>query len=346
MTSGALNTYADPRLHTSEGPVDTFGCAWCVDAADNLIYNPGARELVQNNSQWHPGFPTLDSVPGTLPTGTVAPALLQTAVQAPLATIADQDLLAEDEAEVEDETYEDMDEIDDIGDDFDEDAVDDAEDTLLTTYAEAFANQPTLQPYAPDQHPYLPQVEYSMSDDQLSSEAENSDLPDLEEVLEPHETDQQTVDGSECLHHNAAQRANPLYSGQRRQYRGPVFSSPGRKKPMADHYSPQNPFPLRQTTLQRPPNRPKRHLSLPRHPLRYRPEINYHPSVTNPFITSLLPTSPEPEIGPRFRLPRPTRTPQHDGPDTRFGHRAHRQPSGARRRLDDDEVSSAVSIGI
>lgn len=169
-----------------------------MDAADNLIYNPGTRELVQNDSQWHPGFPTLDSVPGTLPTGTVAPALLQTAVQAPLATIADQDLLAEDEAEVEDETDEDMDEIDDIDDDFDEDAVDDAEDTLLTAYAEAFANQPTLQPYVPDQHPYLPEVEYSMSDDQLSSEAEASDLPDLEEVLEPHETDQQTVDGSEC----------------------------------------------------------------------------------------------------------------------------------------------------
>lgn len=174
-------------------------------------------------------------MPGPLPTSTVPPAL-QTAVQAPLATIADQNHLAETEAEMEDETSENMedetsesmDAISDIDDEFDDDAVDDAEDILPVGSAEALANQPALQsyapdqhlylpplqPYAPDQHHYLPGFEYLRSDDLPALEAADSDLPDLEDVLEPHETDQQIVDGSECLQHNAAQRADhPLYSG-------------------------------------------------------------------------------------------------------------------------------------
>lgn len=314
---------------------------------DTLIDNSETGDLVQNNSQLHPGFPTSGSAPGTPPTGTVSPAL-QTAVQAPPAATADQGFSDEDEAEVESMMDDAMDMINHIVDIFDEDAVDDAEDTALTAYAEASANQPTLQPYETDQHPYLPEVQYSLSDDLLSSETEDSGLPDLEEVLEPHETDQQTVDSSECLHHHATQRADhSLYSGRRGLHRGPISSSRERKKPMVDRYSTPKPCHRPQTTLQPPPNRPKRHPSLPRHHLRPLPENNHHHSVTkHPFITTRLPSSPEPGNGPRFRQPRRRRTPQHDGPDPRTGHRHHRQPSGARGRLDDDEVASAVAIGI
>ena len=163
-----------------------------MDEQNTLINNSEAGELIENNSQWHPGFSTLGSVPGTHSTGTLPPTLEPTA-QASAASIADQDFLTEDEAEVEDEADEEMDEIDDVDDAFDEDAMDDDEEADSTAFEVTSTNEANPQSLLAA---ISTEVDHLLSDDNLFSEAEDSELPELEEMFVAQQTDQQTAEGN------------------------------------------------------------------------------------------------------------------------------------------------------
>ena len=165
-----------------------------MNESSTLIDNSEAGELVQNNSQWHPGFSALGSVPGMAPTHAV-PLILQTTGQAPAATNADQAVWIEDE--IEDEVDEEMDEID----------VDGFDANVLENIAalEEFVNEANLQPYAVEAGPSDPlshtldptETEHLLSDGSTVSEDEDSDLPDLGNVPGAHQADQQMVEGKE-----------------------------------------------------------------------------------------------------------------------------------------------------
>ena len=179
-----------------------------MDEGSTLIDNSKAGELVENNSQWHPGFSTLGSISGTLSLSVVAPAP-QAVAQA--TAVADSGFPDHDEGETEDEADEDIDEFDDVDDAFDEDAL--AEETLAEeTLAEealaeeeaaqlaAFAlvssaNEPIPQAYPADADSYLSEVEHILSDDSFISDAGDSDTPDLEEMASAPQTDQQMLEG-------------------------------------------------------------------------------------------------------------------------------------------------------
>lgn len=150
----------DPQnSRLSEGPVNTFGCVCRVDENNVLIDNSEAGGSVYNNSQRHPGFSAVGSVPGMLTTGMIPPAL-QTAGQAAAATSADQD--------VEDEMDDEM-----LDDAFDEDALDEDEDALDAA-----------------------EVEPILSDESSVLESEDSELPDLEELPVADQTHQPTTEAA------------------------------------------------------------------------------------------------------------------------------------------------------
>ena len=175
-----------------------------MDESNTLINNSEAGLSVHNNSQWHPGFSTLGSVPGMLPTGTMPPAI-QTAGQAAAAISPDQDFEIEDEAEDEDEVDEEMDETDYLDDAFDEDALDEDEDAI----------PPSVFSHTVDatENYHLPSGESSIP------ESEDSDLPDLEEIPVIDQTDQQMTEGNEWLQHGLILLANSrLRSGRRREH--------------------------------------------------------------------------------------------------------------------------------
>lgn len=167
-----------------------------------LIDNSEAGKSVHNNSQWHPGFSALASVPGMLPgmlpIGTIPPAL-ETAVHAAAATIADQDLEIEDEDEAE--ADEEMDEVDDSDDDFDEDTLDEGEEAHIMATGEASLVEPShafgvIPPNPLSYTVNAAEVEQFLSDENSILEDEDSDLPDVEEISVADHTDQQTPDGT------------------------------------------------------------------------------------------------------------------------------------------------------
>ena len=167
--------------------MDTFGCASPVEEGRTLIDNSKAGEFVENNSQWHPGFSNIGSVPGYL-----VPPTPQTVAQATAATIADPDFLDHDESETEDESDEDMNEVDEVDDAFDEDALDVEEEAQLAAFAsESLVNEPVPQAHTADAISYLTEVEHILSNESFISE-----LPDLGEVPSAPETDQQTLEGN------------------------------------------------------------------------------------------------------------------------------------------------------
>ena len=165
-----------------------------MEESSTLIDNSEAGELVQNNSQWHPGFSALSSVPGMAPTHAV-PLILQTTGQAPAATNADQAAWIEDETE--DEADEEMDEVDVDG--FDANVLEN-----IVALGE-FVNEANLQPYAVEAGPSDPLshtldptgTEHLLSDGSTVSEDEDSDLLDLENVPGAHQADQQMAEGKE-----------------------------------------------------------------------------------------------------------------------------------------------------
>ncbi|CAD6579299.1 MAG: hypothetical protein ASARMPREDX12_009120 [Alectoria sarmentosa] len=184
----------DPQTsRLSEGPINTFGCACCVDGSSAVIDNLQAGELVHNNSQWHPGDSALGSVPGLLPTGMITPAL-QTPIQTAAATSADQNLETEDEAEVDEE----MDEIDNLDAAFDEDALDEGEEADAPASEEALlvdifgVNVPSQLAQILD----AVEVEQLLSDENSAWEDEDYHLPDLEELSVAEQTDQQTSEAA------------------------------------------------------------------------------------------------------------------------------------------------------
>ena len=159
--------------------MDTFGCACPCDEGNALIDNSEAGELVENNSQWHPAFSDIGSVPGNPSIGTVPPTT-QTVAQATAATIADPDFLDDDEGETDDQADEDIDEIDDVDDAFDEDALDDEEEDLLA----ASSWDPSEVEHMLSNHNYI------------SSDSQDSVIPDLEEVPSEPLTYQQLLEGN------------------------------------------------------------------------------------------------------------------------------------------------------
>ena len=199
-----MKYYADLETFISEGPVDTFGCACRVDEGNTLVDNSKAGELVENNSQWHPGFSTLGSVPGNLSIGMVPPIPHGVAQGT---AVADPDFLDHDEGETEDEADEDMDELDVVNDDSDEAALAAEEAALaaeeaaqLAAFAlESSANGPIPQAYTADAISYLSEVEHILSNDSFISDAEDSDIADFEEMLSEgsaSQTDQQMLEGN------------------------------------------------------------------------------------------------------------------------------------------------------
>ena len=149
--------------------------------------------MVHDNSQWHPGFSALSSVPGVLPTGTATPA----AVQATAITTADPDFEMDDQVEDEtDEEMEEMDEMDNLDDEDDEDSLDENEEAdsialgAAVTVGAALMVDPTLDAAA---------VGQLFSNEDITTDDDDSDIPDLEEVPMAEQTGQPAPEGKEQL---------------------------------------------------------------------------------------------------------------------------------------------------
>ena len=181
--------------------MDTFGCACRVDKRNTLIDNSKAGELVENNSQWHPGFSNIGSVPG-YPSFVTVPPTPQTIAQASAPTIADPEFLGHDESETEDEADEDMDDIDDVDDAIDFGALDDEDDAQAAAFAlQSLINGPTPQAHTTDGISFFQQAEQMSSDDDFNSGAAYSGMPDLEVASPAPETDEQMLKGIVYLNH-------------------------------------------------------------------------------------------------------------------------------------------------
>lgn len=186
-----------------------------MDESNTLIDNSEAGELVHNNSQWHPGFSALGSVPGMLPTETLTPTL-QTVAQAGPNTIPDED--PESEIDTVNEEYDEMDEEMDDEDSFDDDAfeegtLDEGVTALGTTSDISISFQPTapgITPPDPLSHtPDAPENASLPLNETLTLSSDDSDLPDLEDesVEDPHE--QQTTEGNPRTPFVFVRLANP-----------------------------------------------------------------------------------------------------------------------------------------
>ncbi len=162
---------------------------------NTLINNSEAVGLVQDNSQWHPGWITLSSVP---PNGVAGPDL-QTVVQVPAAPTTDQDLQIEDEEVEADEEMTDINEIDDSSDGDSPDGV--GEVDIMAFEAAVLSEPNSLAAEAASSNPLPPtlnpaEVEPLLSDElSSSSEDDDSEITDLEEMPLADETEQQAVEG-------------------------------------------------------------------------------------------------------------------------------------------------------
>ena len=158
-----------------------------MDESNTLIDNSEVGELVHDNSQWHPGFSALGSVPGVLPTGTATPAT----VQATEITTADPYLDTDDQAD--DETDEEMEDLDDEDDGNSLDENEDADLMALGdtgTVGGASMVDPTLDAADDGQ---------LFSNEDITTDDDDSDLPDLEEVPMAEQTGQPALEGKERL---------------------------------------------------------------------------------------------------------------------------------------------------
>ena len=158
-----------------------------MDESNTLIDNSEVGELVPDNSQWHPGFSALGSVPGVLPTVTATPAT----VQATEITTADPDLEMDDQAD--DETDEEMDDLDDEDDEDSSDEIEEAELMALgaaVAVGGALMVDPTLD---------VADVGQLFSNEDITTSDDDSDLPDLEEVPMAEQTGQPAPQGKQRL---------------------------------------------------------------------------------------------------------------------------------------------------
>ena len=188
--------------------METFGCACRLEKGNILIDNSKAGELLENNSQWHPGFSNIGSVPGNPPTVTVPPTP-QTIAQASAAMIADPDFLDHDESESEDEADEDMDEIDEVDDSFDANLLNNVDEAQFAAFAlQSMTNGPTPQAHTANAISYFLEADQISSDSDSDSGAAYSGMPDLEVAPSAPETDEQTQKGIAYLHHNSDQLAD------------------------------------------------------------------------------------------------------------------------------------------
>ena len=237
-----------------------------MDESNTLIDNSEVGELIHDNSQWHPGFSALGSVPGVLPTGTATPAT----VQATGITATDSDLEMDDQAD--DETDEEMDETDatdGLDDEDDEDFPDENEEADLmasgaaVTVGGALTVDPTLD--APD-------VGQLFSNDGITTDDDDSDLPDLEEVPSAEQTGQPAPEGKGTASSHAYCLANsPVRSGtsaleeliSKRREKHRSFLGHHTRQDLPEFYRP--PF-------QPPSNGRQRHPPLSRHSFRRRPQ--------------------------------------------------------------------------
>lgn len=171
-----------------------------MDESNTLIDNSEAGELVPDNSQWHPGFSALGSVPGMLPTGTLHPTL-QTVAQAGAGTTPDED--PESEIDAEDEEDEEMDDDDNLVN-FDDALEEDALGGFVAPTGEGLDVNIGVQPPAPEIYPpnplshppEAPEFESSLSNEDSTLSEEDSDLPDLEEIPAEDQNEQQMNQGN------------------------------------------------------------------------------------------------------------------------------------------------------
>ena len=243
-----------------------------MDESNTLIDNSEVGELVHNNSQWHPGFSALGSVPGVLPTGTAAPAT----VQATAITTADPDLDMDDQ--VEDETDEEMDEMDDLVDEDDEDDEDDLDDEdsldededadlmalgAAVTVGAALMVDPTLD---------AAEVGQLFSDEDIITDDDDSDLPDLEEVPMAEQTGQPAPEGKEQLQRHSFWLANTRLRSGARALEELISKLRKRHRSVLGHHTRQDLSEFHRSTFQPTSNGGKRHPPISRHSFRRRPE--------------------------------------------------------------------------
>ena len=302
-----------------------------MDESNTLIDNSEVGELVHDNSQWHPGFSALGSVPGVLPAGTATPAT----AQATEITTADPDLEMDDQAD--DETDEEMDEIDGLDDEDDEDSPDENEETALgaaVTVGGALAVDPTLD--AAD-------VGQLLSNEDITSDDDDSDLPDLEDDPMAEQTGQPAPEGKGTASGHEYWLANsPLRSGAR-ALEELISKLREKHRSFLGHHTRQDLSEFHRPTFQPTTNRRQRHTPVSRHSFRRRPQTPPARFIPQP---GPLPTSIEPKNAARLPLPKSNGTSQHDRPDPRTRRRRHRKPSRSCGHLDPDKVGGAEAIGV
>ena len=214
-----------------------------------MIDNSEAGELVQNNSQWHPGFSALGSVPGMLPNGTLPPTP-QTATQAGADASPDED--SEFEIDAEDEEDDEMDDDDDLDDAFEEDALG---GIVAPTGGGSVVNiglQPPATEISPPNPlsptPEPPDFSLVSNEDSTLSE-EDSDLPDLEEIPVEDQNEQQMNEGNAHTEQYSFRLTNARTRSGRRRLEDSISKAPERRSTVLGHHTRQNLSQLRRSTF-------------------------------------------------------------------------------------------------
>ena len=284
-----------------------------MDESNTLIDNSEAGELVQDNSQWHPGFSALGSVPGMLPTGTLHPTL-QIATQAGAGTSPDED--PESELDAEDEEDEEMDDDDNFDDAFEEDAL---VGTVAPTGGGLDVNvglqspAPEISPPNPFSHPpEPPDFESLLSNEDSTLSEEYSDLPDLEEIPVEDQNEQQTDEGNAQTQDYFFRLTNARVRSARRTLESSISKAREKRRTILAHYTCQNLSQLRRSTFQHSSNGRTGYPPVPRHPVRCRLEKTPARLIPQP---SPLPASIESKNATGLQLLDSTGTSQHDSAD-------------------------------
>ena len=275
-------------------------------------------------------------MPGVLPTGAATPATVQATD-----ITADPDTEMDDQADDEtDEEMDEMDEINDLDDEDDEDSPDENEEADLMalgaaeTVGGALMVDPTLD--AAD-------VGQLFSNEDITTDDDDSDLPDLEEVPMAEQTGQPAQEGKETASGHDYWLANsPLRSGAR-ALKELISKLREKHRSFLRHHTRQDLSELHRSPFQPPSNGCQRHPPLSRHSFRRRSQTPPARFIPQP---GPLPTSIESENATRLPLPQPNGTSQHDRPDPRARCRRHRKPSRSRGHLDHDKMGGAEAIGV
>lgn len=254
-----LEKPADTKVLTSEGPINTFGCACRVDESNTLIDNSEASELVHNNSQWHPGFSALGSVPGMLPTETLA-STIQNATQQNPTQVGPSTTPEDPESDIDavDDEDDEMDEEMDDEDSFDYDAFEEgtldegvaAIEGTLDAHIGFQPPAPAILPPNPVSHtPEAPEITSLVSNEDFTLSEDDSDLPDLEEVSVGDQHEQQTTEGNARTPYIFVRIANARVLRGRTRFVYPIFKTRESNSTVLRHHARQNLSQLHRSTL-------------------------------------------------------------------------------------------------